>query len=124
MEPAQTFYNQSATHFTLPLFVRGDTEVEGRLIADLAELFLSTLLFPGTRVTALHTKRPGIGAKLNMGAFTGNRWKAAQRKILSNEYAVVSIEAETPIFRIRRSGSPRTSTRSAATSLWVRARGR
>ena len=28
-------------------------EVEGRLIADLAEMFLSTLLFPGTRLTAL-----------------------------------------------------------------------
>jgi len=98
VEPAQTFFNQSATHFTLPLYVRGDTEVDGRLIADLAEMFLSTLLFPGTRLTALHTKRPGQGAKLNMGEFTSSRWKTAQKKILTNDYAVVSIEAETADF--------------------------
>jgi len=98
VEPAQTLYNQTATHFTLPLFVRKDTEVEGRVIADLAETFLSTLLFPGTQVTALHTKRPGMGAKLNMGPFTDSRWKAAQKKILNNDYAVVSLEAGTPDF--------------------------
>jgi hypothetical protein len=98
VEPAQTVYNQSATHLTLPLFVRRDTEVEGRLIAVLAETFLSTLLFPGTQLTALWTKRASDGAKLNMGDFTSSRWKAAQKKILNNEYAVVNIEARTPDF--------------------------
>ena len=98
MEPAQTVYNQSATHFALPLFVRRGTEIEGRLIADLVETFLSTLLFPGTQLTALWTKRASDGAKLNMGDFTSSRWKAAQKKILNNEYAVVHIEARTPNF--------------------------
>jgi len=98
VESPQTIYSQSATHFTLPSYVRGDTEVEGRLVADLAETFLSTLLFPGTRLTALWTKRAGEGAKLNMGDFTSSRWKAAQKKILNNEYAVVNIEAHTPDF--------------------------
>jgi hypothetical protein len=98
VEPPQPIYNQSATHFALPLYVRGKTEVDGRLIADVAEAFLSNLLFPGTRLTALHTKRPGQGAKLNMGEFTSSRWKAAQKKVLNNDYAVVSIEAETPDF--------------------------
>lgn len=98
MEPAQSFYNQSATHFALPLYVRKETEVEGRLIADLAEMFLSTLLFPGTQLTSLWTKRAGERGKLNMGDFTSSRWKAAQKKLLNNQYAVVHIEAQTPDF--------------------------
>ena len=98
MEPPQTLYNQSATHFAMPLYLRTDTEVERRLIADLAEIFLSNLLFPGTRLTALHTKRPGEGAKLNMGDFTAAGGRPPRRKILNSEYAVVSIEAETPDF--------------------------
>ena len=64
----------------------------------LPRCFSSTLLFPGTRLTALHTKRPGEGARLNMGDFTSSRWKAAQKKILNGDYAVVTIEAETPDF--------------------------
>src|SRR5687768_12899422 len=98
MEPPQTVYKQSATHFTLPLYLRADTEIDGRVIADLAESFLSTLLFPGTQLTGLWTKRPSQGAKLNMGDFTSSRWKAAQKKILNNEYAVVHIMAHTPDF--------------------------
>ncbi len=98
MESPQSLYNQSATHFALPLYVRKETEVEGRLIVDLAEVFLSTLLFPGTQLTELWTKRAGEGAKLNMGAFTDSRWKAAQKKLLKNEYAVVHIVAHTPDF--------------------------
>ncbi len=82
----------------MPLYVRPESEVAPQLIGDLAELFLSNLLFPGTRLTALHTKRPGQGAKLNMGEFTGPRWKAAQKKILRGEYAVVGIQGETPDF--------------------------
>ena len=73
MEGPQTLYNQSATHFALPLYLRGKTEVNGALIGELADLFLSTLLFPGTRLTALHTKRPAMGAKLNMGEFSRRR---------------------------------------------------
>jgi hypothetical protein len=98
VEPAQTFYNQPATHFRLPLFLRSTTEVDGRLIVELAESFLSQLLFPGTRVTALHTKRARMGTNLNMGDFTSARWKGAQKKLLSGEYAVIQIEAETPDF--------------------------
>lgn len=98
MEPPQPVYGQSATHFALPLYLRGDTEVEGRLILDLAEAFLSHLLFPATRLTALWTKRPGEGAKLNMGEFTSSRWTAAQKKFLENQYAALSIEAETRDF--------------------------
>ncbi len=98
MEAPQPLYNQSATHFALPLYVRKDTEVEGRFIADLANTFLSTLLFPGTRLTGLWTKRPGMGAKLNMGEFTSSRWTATQKKLLRNEYTVVDIQAATPDF--------------------------
>ena len=98
MESPQSLYNQSATHFALPLYVRTETEVEGRFILDLAETFLSTLLFPGTRLTALWTKRPAMGAKLNIGEFTPSRWTAAQKKILRNEFAVVDIQAATPDF--------------------------
>jgi Protein of unknown function (DUF3396) len=98
VEPAQTFYNQLATHFRLPLYLRGTTEVDGRLIIELAESFFAQLLFPGTRVTALNTKRAGMGANLNMGDFTSARWKGAQKKLLNGEYAVVQIEAETPDF--------------------------
>jgi Protein of unknown function (DUF3396) len=98
VEPPQPLYKQSATHFALPLYLRAETHVDGRLIADLADTFLSTLLFPTTQPTSLWTKRPAGGAKLNMGEFTGSRWKTAQRKLLSNEYAVVHIEAVTPDF--------------------------
>jgi hypothetical protein len=90
VEPAQTFYNQPATHFRLPLFLRGTTEVDGRLIVELAESFLSQLLFPGTRVTALHTKRARMGTNLNMGDFTSARWKGAQKKLLDGDSAVTS----------------------------------
>jgi hypothetical protein len=98
VEEPQTLYNQPATHLTLPIYLRTDTEVEPQVILELAEFFLSNLLFPTTRLTALHTKRPGMGQKLNMGEFTSARWKAAQKKILRGEYAVVDISAETPDF--------------------------
>ena len=69
----------------MPLYLRSGTEVEPQLIGDLAEFFLAKLLFPGTRLTALHTKRPGDAARLNMGDFTSARWKAAQKKIAKGE---------------------------------------
>jgi hypothetical protein len=40
----------------LPLYLRRETEVEGGLMLDLAEAFLSKLLFPGCRPSALHTR--------------------------------------------------------------------
>ncbi len=82
----------------MPLYLRGAAEVDGRLVVELAESFLAQLLFPGTRVTALNTKRAGTGGNLNMGEFTSARWKGAQKKLLAGEYAVVDIEAETPDF--------------------------
>jgi hypothetical protein len=98
VEDPHILYNQSATHLALCLYLRRDTEVEPQLIAELADVFLSTLLFPGTRLTTLHTKRPGMGARLNMGEFTPARWKTARNKILKGEYAVVHIRGETPDF--------------------------
>jgi hypothetical protein len=98
VEPAQTLYSQSATHFTLPLYLRGTTEVDGRLIAELAETFLSELVLSGARATALHTKRAGQGANVNMGDFTSARWTATLKKLLNGEYAVIHLAAETPHF--------------------------
>ena len=98
MEAPHTLYNQLATHFAMPLYLRSDTEVEPPLIADLAELFLSNLLFPGTRLTAL---RPNGQAKTSGSIWAtspASRWKAAQKKILKGEYAVVNITGETPDF--------------------------
>jgi hypothetical protein len=43
MEPAQTLYNQSATHFSLPIFIRSDAEVNGQLMIELADRFLANL---------------------------------------------------------------------------------
>ena len=82
----------------MPLYLRRDTEVAPQLIGDLCDDFLSNLLFPGTRLTTLWTKRPKGGTKLNTGEFTPSRWKAAQKKILRGEYAVVRIAGETPDF--------------------------
>jgi len=98
VEPPQTLYNQPATHFAMPLYLRSDTEVEPQVILELAEFFLSNLLFPSTRLTALHTKRPGDSARLNMGEFTRARWDAARKKILRGEYAVVEIRGEITDF--------------------------
>jgi hypothetical protein len=98
VESPQLVYNQSATQFALPLYLRPETEVDGRLIVHLAEAFLANLVFPGCRLTALHTKRAVDGANLNMGEFTAARWKSSVRKILNGEYAVVDIRAATPDF--------------------------
>jgi hypothetical protein len=98
VEEPQTLYDQSATQFSMPLYLRRETEVEPQLIADLADYFLSNLLFPGTRLTSLWTKRPGDNQRLNIGDFTSSRWKAAQKKILNGQYAVVRIAGETPDF--------------------------
>jgi hypothetical protein len=98
MEPPQTLYGQTVTHFALPLYLRHETEVGGELIVEIAETFRSNLLFPGCHLTDLHTKRAGMGRKLNMGGFTAARWKAATKHILNGEYAVVAIGAHIPDF--------------------------
>ena len=99
MEPQrETLYNQAATGFALPLYLREKTEVEGHVILDVAEKFISQLLFPSTRLIWLWTKRAGEGAKLNIGDFTDSRWKAAQKKFLNNEFAVLTLTAATPDF--------------------------
>jgi hypothetical protein len=94
----QTLYQQIASYFSLRFFIRSETEVEGRFMLELANTFLSDLLFPGCRPISLDTKLPGIGRKLNMGEFSDRRWKAAVKKILAGQYAVVGIKAETPDF--------------------------
>jgi Protein of unknown function (DUF3396) len=97
MEPPQTLYGQSATHFALRLFIRPETQVAGALLAELAEAFFAGLVLPECRPASLETKRPGIGAKLNMGAFSERRWRAAIKKALGGAYAVLAVQAETPV---------------------------
>jgi hypothetical protein len=97
MEPTQ-LYNQTATHFTLRIFISPDAEVEGQLVLELADLFMSDLLFPGVRVTSLHTKRAGEGAKVNLGEFSERRWKTTSKKFRNNEMAALTLMAETPHF--------------------------
>jgi Protein of unknown function (DUF3396) len=67
-------------------------------MVELAEIFLSKLLFSGTRPSTLWTKRAGMDAKLNMGDFSTSRWKTTQKKTLRGDYAVVHIVAATPDF--------------------------
>jgi hypothetical protein len=98
MEPPQTLYNQAATHFVLRHFLEPDSHVEGQLVVELATIFLSDLVFPGCVVTSLETKRPGEGARLNMGEFSERRWNAAVKKILAGECAVLGLKAQTPDF--------------------------
>jgi hypothetical protein len=98
MEPPQKLYKQDVTQLTLHVFIRSDTEVQGRLVVDLANVFLSNLLFAGCRPVSLDTKRPGEDQKLNMGEFTDRRWKGSVKKLLAGEYAVLGIKAQTPDF--------------------------
>src|SRR5688572_23706246 len=94
----ETLYKQTATHFAFGFFIRSETEVPGAFMLELADFFLTHLLFPGCRPVSLDTKLPEMGRKLNMGEFSERRWKAAQKKILVNEYAVMSITAHTSDF--------------------------
>lgn len=98
MEPAQPLYNQTATHFTLPIFIRPDAEVDGHLVVELADRFLADLLFPGVRVTLLDTKRAAEDSGLNSGDFSDRRWKAAMKNARASELAVLSLNAQTPDF--------------------------
>jgi hypothetical protein len=94
----ETLYKQTATDFTFGFFIRSETEVPGAFMLELADFFLTRLLFPGCRPVSLDTKRPGMGRELNMGEFSERRWKAAQKKILADEYAVMGITAHTSDF--------------------------
>jgi hypothetical protein len=98
MERLHELYNQKATHFSLRLFIKPETEVDGRLVIDLADIFLSELIFPGCRIASLDTKRQGQSAKLNMGAFSDTRWRAAAKKVLAGQYAAIGIRAHTADF--------------------------
>jgi hypothetical protein len=98
MEAPQKIYSQDVTQLTMPFFIRKDTEVEGALMLELANFFISDLVFPGCRLTGLWTKRPGQDRQLNMGEFTERRWKTTVKKILANQYAVVDIQAQTVDF--------------------------
>src|SRR5688572_2221644 len=98
MEPAQPLYNQSATHFTLRIFIRPDAEVDGQLSIELAERFVADLLFPGVRRTFLYTKRAGEGAKMNEGDYSERRWTTTLRKLRANELAVIWLWAQTTDF--------------------------
>jgi hypothetical protein len=91
-------YKQTASYFSLRFFVRSDTAVEGRFMLELANRFLSDLLFPGCRPISLDTKLPGMDRKLNMGEFSDRRWNASVKKILAGQYSVVGINAQTPDF--------------------------
>jgi hypothetical protein len=98
MEPPQRIYGQDVTHFRLQLFVRPDARVAGRLVADLADIFLSELLVPACRVVFLMTKAPGMRAKANHGPFSERRWNTTLRKVLGDAYAVVNLDAQVPDF--------------------------
>lgn len=92
---SEPLYGQSVTHFTLKLFL-DDHPVDGRVIVDLAQLFLSALLVPGARPVRLHTRRPGLTAKLNEGPFSDRRWADAVKKTLAGEYGVLDVAVEDP----------------------------
>jgi hypothetical protein len=98
MEPAQPFYNHLATHLALRLFFRKETVLDGELFVQLANIFRTELLFRGTRLTSLDTKRPDMDAKLNMGEFSERRWTAAEKKLRAGEYGVLGLAAATPDF--------------------------
>lgn len=98
MDAPEPFYDQTATYFTLRVFIRTETEVDGRLVAGLADTFLADLVFPRCQPFSLESKRAGEGAKVNMGEFSERRWKATQKKLLANELAVLAIAARTPDF--------------------------
>ncbi len=98
MEPPQTLYGQAATHFRLRFFLRSNTEVQGGLVVELANMFLADLVFPRSDLFSLDTKRPGIGRPLNMGQFSERRWNAAVKKVLAGQYAVIGIQARMPDF--------------------------
>ena len=96
MDAFESLYNQPAMYFTLRLFLKEDTFVPGRLIVELATIFLADLVLPPCRPTWLWTKRAKDDAKLNTGNFSGRRWNASVKKIISGEFSALSIFAANP----------------------------
>jgi len=96
MDACESLYDQPAMYFTLRLFLKKDTFVPGRLIAELATTFLADLVFPPCRPKWLWTKRAKDDAKLNTGDFSERRWNAAVKKIVSGEFSALTIFAEDP----------------------------
>lgn len=88
-------YSQDVTNFTLRFLLTADTTLEGRLVLELADIFLDRLLFTGCEVVSIWTKAPGMGARLSMAEFSEKRWAAARKKIGNNNCAVVRLEART-----------------------------
>lgn len=103
----ELLYGQTASYFALRLFVA--KELQGRLIVELAKTFLRRLVLPPCAPTWLWTRRPGDDAKLNMGDFSERRWSAAEKKLLSGEFASLSLFAahpEAPAHKISFSVNP------------------
>jgi Protein of unknown function (DUF3396) len=90
----EPLYNQTASYFTLRLFLANDAP--GQLTVELAEKFLSELVLLPCHPTWLWTRRPEEHAKLNTGDFSARRWSAAQKKLLSGEFGALSLFAAHP----------------------------
>ena len=96
MDACESLYDQPAMYFTLRLFLKKNTFVPGRHIAELATTFLADLVFPPCRPKWLWTKRAKDNAKLNTGDLSERRWNAAVKKIVSGEFSALTIFAEDP----------------------------
>jgi hypothetical protein len=90
----ETLYGQAAQYFTLRLFIARNAP--GNVAVDLARRFLGELVLPPCRPTWLWTGRGTEGAKLNTGDFSERRWSAAEKKLLSGEFAALSLFAAHP----------------------------
>jgi hypothetical protein len=98
MVEAEKLYGQDATSFKLRLVLASSVTVDGRLVLELADIFLDRLVFPGCTVVSLWTKAPGMAAKPSIGEFSERRWEAARKKIAANQNAVLSLDARTTDF--------------------------
>jgi len=96
VDACESLFDQPATCFGLRLFIKEDTFVPGRLIVELATIFLADLVLPSCRPTWLWTKRAKDDAKLNTGDFSERRWNASVKKIVSGEFSALSIFAANP----------------------------
>ena len=97
MEPEKLF-GQEATHFRLRFVLGPNTTVDGRLVLELADIFLDRLLFPGSPPVSIWTKVPGMAARLSIVEFSGRRWDTARKKIADNKCEVLRLEARTADF--------------------------
>lgn len=97
MEP-EKLYGRDATYFTLRFVLAPGQTLEGRLVLELADLFLDRLVFPGSPPVSLWTKAPGMTARAATSEFSDRKWAAARTKIGANECAVLRVEARTADF--------------------------